>query len=160
MNEKYLYFLKNAEFLNNKFNIVPLLYGSLGLSKLLNDKLKVDDIDILIPEIYLEENWDNFRKCLENEGYKLIDLHEHTFKKNGIDYSYASIENLKEFANIEIEEINIISDEKIKYRLLNLKQYLKVYEKSSQDGYRINKKEKQDFDKILLIKNALRNGNA
>ena len=47
---KFNCFLQNAEMLNNKFNIVPLLYGSLGLEVLTKSSLNADDIDILVPE--------------------------------------------------------------------------------------------------------------
>ena len=45
---KFNLFLENARFLSNKFNIVPLLYGSLGLEYLTGDALDADDIDILV----------------------------------------------------------------------------------------------------------------
>ena len=44
----------------------------------------------------------------------------------------------------------------IHYKLLNLKQYLTVYEASSKDGYRQNKKEKDDLNKIKLIKKLIK----
>lgn len=47
---KFDCFLQNAKTLNDKFNIVPLLYGSLGLEVLTNSSLDADDIDILIPQ--------------------------------------------------------------------------------------------------------------
>ena len=41
--------LENARLLSDKFGIVPLLYGSLGLEYLTGDDLGADDIDILVP---------------------------------------------------------------------------------------------------------------
>lgn len=160
MDKKYIGFLKNAQELNDEFRIVPLLYGSLGLEVLTNSSLNSDDIDILIPEIFVKgENWNSFRKYLESNDYVLIDEHEHTFRKNDIDYSYASIENLKEFADINIEEIPNYEDGDSKFLLLTLEQYLKVYKKSFQDGYRVNKKEKQDGKKIKFIEEQLQKSN-
>ena len=43
-------FLYVAESLNKKLDIVPLLFGSLGLEQRLHTNLNADDIDILIPE--------------------------------------------------------------------------------------------------------------
>ncbi len=158
MNSKFNYFLKNAKELYETFNIVPLLYGSLGLEVLTNTDLNSDDIDILIPEIYIEgKEWKNFKNYLEENGYILIDADEHTFIKDGIFYSYASIENLKEFAGIDITDINKYNSDNIYYLLLSLEQYLKVYKKSSQDGYRMNKKEKKDNEKINFIVKCLNN---
>lgn len=158
MNSKFNYFLKNAKELYETFNIVPLLYGSLGLEVLTNNDLNSDDIDILIPELFVEgKEWKNFKNYLEKNGYILIDADEHTFTKDGIFYSYASIENLKEFAGIDITDINKYSNANIYYLLLSLEQYLKVYKKSSQDGYRMNKKEKKDNEKINFIVKCLNN---
>jgi len=145
-------FIINCELLNNTFSICPLLYGSLDLEILLSQDLNSDDIDILIPEIYLKEKWDVFKTLLETNGYKLIDLHEHTFIKENVKYSYASIESLKDFAEIDIKDISI----KDNYKVLSLNQYLSVYSASVKDNYRIINKNKKDQEKIDLIKEELR----
>lgn len=153
---KYDCFIKNAEMLNSNFNIVPLLYGSLGLEVLTNTPLNADDIDILIPEVYVTGGkWNEFKTLLENNGYVLIDENEHTFRKDGVDYSYASVEGLKDFADIDLHDIEIRNVSNTKFMLLSLQQYLKVYQKSSQDGYRMNVKEKQDNKKIEFIKSII-----
>ncbi len=153
---KFKCFLQNAEMLNDKFNIVPLLYGSLGLEVLTNSSLNADDIDILIPQVFvIGDKWKAFKLFLESHGYTLIDEHEHTFRKDDVDYSYASIEGLKDFAGIDICDIEIGNISGTKFMLLSLEQYLKVYQKSSQDGYRMNVKEKQDNQKIEFIKKKL-----
>ena len=153
--DKYELFLENAKVLNDRFKIIPLLYGSLGLEVLTGEDLNSDDIDILIPELFLNNEWNVFKEYLESINYKLIDLHEHTFIFDNIKVSYASIENLYPFAGIKLENINTYCKNDSLYKLLTLKQYLSVYEKSSLDGYRVNKKEKQDNKKIELIKSKL-----
>ena len=153
---KFDYFLQNAEMLNDKFNIVPLLYGSLGLEVLTKSSLDADDIDILIPQVFITgDKWKEFKLFLESFGYTLIDEHEHTFCKNGVDYSYASIDGLKGFADIDICDIEIRNISGTKIMLLSLEQYLKVYKKSSLDGYRMSVKEKQDNQKIEFIKRQM-----
>ena len=122
---------------------------------MLNVNLNPEDIDILIPEIFLKEKWNEFRTYLESKKYILIDLHEHTFIKNRVLFSYASIENLYEFAGIPVEKLNMMRNAEISYLTLSLKQYLQIYKKSSLDGYRINKKEKKDYEKIVLIEEKL-----
>lgn len=150
---KYKCFLKNAELLHEKFGIIPLLYGSLGLEVLLKADLASDDIDILIPgEFIAGERWGEFRLFLEASGYKMIDEHKHTFVREEVEYSYAAIEGLKDFAGIDISDIPSRTDGGVQFMLLSLEQYLKVYLMSSLDGYRMNVKEKQDNQKIELIK--------
>ncbi|MBR6620235.1 MAG: hypothetical protein IKK85_07820 [Clostridia bacterium] len=154
---KFELFLKNAELLNNGFEILPLLYGSLGLEVLTNSSLNADDIDILIPQVFVTGNrWAEFKDFLKNNGYTLVDEHEHTFVKNGVEYSYAAIEGLKGFAGIDINCLEIRIESKAKFMLLSLEQYLRVYEKSALDGYRMNVKEKQDKQKIELIHSIIR----
>ena len=150
-------FIKNIIELQNEFSFVPLLYGSLGLEVLTGEWLNPKDIDILIPDLYINsEKWEVFKSYLESLDYILIDLHEHTFKKDNILFSYASIENLEEFAGIKESEIEEKTASNIHYKLLNLKQYLAVYEASLKDGYRQNKKEKDDLNKIELIKKLIK----
>ena len=64
-------FFENARFLNENFDIIPLMYGSLGLEYITNKNLSADDIDILIPEVFLNKNWDNFKTILTDENAKL-----------------------------------------------------------------------------------------
>lgn len=151
-------FFENARLLHQEMQIVPLLYGSLGLEYLTKENLGADDIDILIPEVYLAEQWSVFRTMLERNGYRLIDKHEHTFEKNGIHLSYARLEELESFAGIGILDIPILEANHIWFQLLTLAQYLKVYTASAKDGYRMNVKEKKDQEKIDLIRSHLGDG--
>ena len=149
-------FFENAKLLYDKFGIVPLMYGSLGLEYITNENLNADDIDILISEIFITDRWNEFKDFLISEGYVLIDEHEHTFQKNNISYSYASIEELKSFTEIELSDIEQRCSNGIKFKLLSLEQYLKVYRASAKDGYRVTVREKKDNDKIAFIEKQLK----
>lgn len=152
----YNMFLKICKLISQAFSVTPLLYGSLGLEKLTGKNLNVDDIDILIPTVYiLGDKWPAFKLLLETNGYILIDEHEHTFKKDDVCYSFACLEELKGYADISQANIPIINEDGTFFYLLTLKQYWAVYTKSSTDGYRINKKEKRDHQKIALIQKIL-----
>ena len=151
-------FLHIAKILNTKLAVTPLLYGSLGVEKHLSVDLHADDIDILVPQIFINEKWQNLLEVMKEEGYFLVDLHEHTFQKHGIKVSFAYIENLTFFANVDITKIPKISEHGVSYYLLELSDYLKVYIASSKDGYRKSVKNKQDEDKIALIKNVITSG--
>lgn len=149
-------FFENTKLLANEFKIIPLMYGSLGLEYLTGENLNADDIDILIPKIFLSDKWNEFKTVLESSNYLLTDEHEHTFEKDGISYSYAQIEELEFFANIPLAEIQTFQKDNISFKLLSLSQYLKVYTASSKDGYRINTRHKKDAEKIALINDLLR----
>jgi hypothetical protein len=148
-------FFENAKLLYNRFEIIPLMYGSLGLEYITNENLNADDIDILIPKFFLNEGWNEFKSFLISEEYVLIDEREHTFQKNGISYSYASIEELEIFAQICLSDIEQRNYNEIKFKLLSLEQYLTVYRASAKDGYRVTVRKKKDNDKIAFIENRL-----
>lgn len=151
-------FFENAKLLNDKFEITPLMYGSLGLGYITGENLDADDIDILIPKAFIHERWEEFTNVLESEGYVLIDEHEHTFEKEGIHYSYAQLEELETFAGISIAEIKVVCQNDARFRVLSLEQYLKVYQASAKDGYRIQVREKKDYEKIKFIEGRMRDG--
>lgn len=152
---KFNLFIENARLLSDKFNIVPLLYGSLGLEYLTGDDLGADDIDILVPRVFITERWHEFKSLLETQGYVLFDEHEHTFAHGGVAYSYADIEDLESFVGIKTEDIDVHEVNGVRFLLLSLEQYLAVYKKSSKDGYRVNVRQKKDADKIRFIESKL-----
>ena len=152
---KFNLFLENARLLSDKFGIVPLLYGSLGLEYLTGDALDADDIDILVPRVFITERWHEFKALLEAQGYVLVDEHEHTFVRDGVEYSYADIEDLEAFAGINTKDIEIHEIDGVRFLLLSLEQFLAVYKQSSKDGYRVNVRQKKDADKIRFIESKL-----
>ncbi|MBQ8545953.1 MAG: hypothetical protein IJ437_03305 [Clostridia bacterium] len=152
---KFNLFLENARLLSDKFGIVLLLYGSLGLEYLTGDVLGVDDIDILVPRVFITERWYEFKVLLEVQGYVLADEHEHTFVRDGVAYSYAAIEDLESFAGIRMKDIEMREADGVSFLMLSLEQYLAVYKKSSKDGYRVNVRKKKDADKIRFIESKL-----
>ena len=152
---KFNLFLENARFLSDKLGIVPLLYGSLGLEYLTGDALDADDIDILVPRVFITDSWQEFKAVLEEHGYVLVDEHEHTFVRDGVAYSYADIEDIESFAGINTEDIKMYEVDDVRFLLLSLEQYLAVYQKSSKDGYRVNVRQKKDADKIRFIESKL-----
>ena len=149
-------FLYIAGLLNKKLHIVPLLFGSLGLEQRLHTNLNADDIDVLIPEVFLNEKWNSVVTIMKDNGYVLYDLHEHAFEKSGLSFAFASIESLTPFAGINLTRISVIEEAGVHYYLLSLEDYLKVYMASSKDGYRKNTKNKKDEQKIELINKALK----
>ena len=152
---KFNLFLENARIMSDKFDIVPLLYGSLGLEYLTGNALDVDDIDILVPRVFITDRWQEFKAVLEELGYVLVDEHEHTFVRDDVAYSYADIEDLEAFAGINTEDIEVHEVDGVRFLLLSLEQYLAVYKQSSKDGYRVNVRQKKDADKIRFIESKL-----
>ena len=154
-NGKMGLFLQNARLLSDTLGIVPLLYGSLGLEYLSGDDLAADDIDILIPKTFITDRWPEFKGILESYGYILTDAHEHTFVREGVSYSYADVEDLETFAGIRCEEILRREADSVPFMILSPEQYLRVYKRSSRDGYRACVRGKKDAEKIRFIESRL-----
>jgi hypothetical protein len=151
---KYTAFLEISKKLYEKFQVKPVLFGSLGLGIRLDIDLKPDDIDILLPPVFLEDKWETLIELMGNEGYSLFDLRERSFLRNGSLVSFASCD-LDQALNIPIDEIPIMTDSGISYKLLTLAQYLAVYEHFLASDYRKNEKGSKDAEKIALIRQAL-----
>lgn len=58
----YNEFINIAKTFNKELGIIPLLYGSLGLEKVTGLDFSPEDIDLLIPLIFLEEKWEKLKK--------------------------------------------------------------------------------------------------
>lgn len=151
---KYDEFLSVAARINEELQTTPLLFGSLGLERRLEMSLQSDDIDVLLPERFLGRDWPRLISLMHALGYRLVDEAEHEFVSGEFRMAFAAIENLEPFAGVNIQKIPLLNDNAA-YLLLDLEDYLRVYTASSRDGYRRDVKNKQDQQKIDLIRNAL-----
>jgi hypothetical protein len=143
-----------ARGLNDEFGVYPVLYGSLGLSRLTGININPDDIDILLPAAYLGDDFGKMSNFMAERGYKLIDLHEHIFESDGVLASFA-VNDLSTYVRIESDHIPIIAEGGSSFHLPTLYQYLIIYEKSLRDSYRRNKNNSKDAAKINLIKRLM-----
>jgi hypothetical protein len=155
----YNEFLTITSLLNIQLEIVPVLYGSLGLEKVTNLDFYPDDIDILVPFTYLEEKWVMLHQAMEQLGYTLVNLNEHEFIKNEIKIGFAFIEDLLDFANVDYKSLEVFEDQGATYHLLTILDYLNVYKKSAQDGYRRTKNNKKDIFKVEILKRLVQDQN-
>lgn len=150
-------FIYIAKTLNKELEIIPVLYGSLGLEKVTKVDFSPQDIDILIPLTFLEDKWDIFKVVIEQLGYQLIDIKEHEFKKGRIKIGVAFIEDLKQFAGVEYNNLDKIEDNGATYYTLSISEYIKVYNKSLLDGYRRTKNNNKDQNKLKILNQMVQN---
>ncbi|MDN7243051.1 hypothetical protein QWY14_14700 [Planococcus sp. N028] len=147
----YNEFLAVATFLNRRLTITPVLYGSLGLTKATHVDFAPQDIDILVPLLFLEEKWDVLKAVMEELGYLLIDMDEHEFQKEDNKIGFSFIEDLKGFAGVDDQALTLVEEEGASYYRLSLADYIKVYQRSSQDGYRRTKNDQKDLEKLKIL---------
>lgn len=172
--EKKEIFLDLARKMNQKFSLIPLLHGSLGLQMLIDDELNPGDVDVAVPQVYyhLSERWQDLLDFMQSEGYELIDLHERRFRKDEIQLEFCALDgekageipSLEVFANIDTSKCPIIETDGAIYKHLTLEQYLNIYSSSSEDSYRhrdiVDNLDKDNADqiKVKMIQKALAHG--
>lgn len=150
-------FYNLASVLNKRLNIIPLMYGSLGLEHITSVELGPSDIDILIPKQFINEKWDELKEVVEELGYQLENIYEHEFSNDICSIAFSNIEELEVFAGIKEQDMLQQEINQIKYKVLNLEQYEMVYKRSIQDGYRIHTRNKKDQEKLDLIHRLMKN---
>ena len=153
MKRSVLIFLHNACLLSETFGITPFLCDSLGPECLTDENPNADYIDILIPEEYIADRWEEFKATLQKKRFELTDEQEHTFCKDNIYYSYASVEEFEKRAGISVSEIEAKSEVGKKFGLLSLQECLSVNKKFSEN--RILVRGKKDEEKSEFIRNEI-----
>lgn len=136
----------NSFLLNN--NIDSILYGSLGVSVYLGNFKEFGDIDLLIDDKYLLEQWPTLVDVMAKNEFELFDLHEHEFKnKEGVIVAFAEKSVLiRDKICDPVADSTIIETEGVKVKTITRQAFINAYTFSSTDGYRIEKRGKNDIN--------------
>ncbi|WP_404328566.1 nucleotidyltransferase domain-containing protein [Mesobacillus maritimus] len=150
----------------NEIDIIPLLMGSVGLEIVTGMNWDAQDLDIHVPgdergwkvppELSIH-NWNEIMIIIimQSMNYRLIDVHEHEFSKDGLSVEFGIIDTLPEFAGVQLKNLEIHQEGDIMYYLLSPEQYLSVYEVSSKDSYRGENNNHKDGRKIEYLKSMV-----
>jgi len=149
--KKFEVFLEVARKLNDFFNVIPILYGSLGLYKIIGEYSECSDIDILIPDEFVNERWNELIDLMEKMGFKLKDEHEHEFIRGSEIVAFAKQDDLIKRIELDPNKLIVSNINNIKFKELLIKNYLSVYRLMLRDDYRQKKRKKADQEKIDLI---------
>jgi len=137
----------------------PILYGSQGVSLYIGDFKEFGDIDLLVDQRWMTDDWEKLIEIMNQIGFKLYDLHEHDFvNPESVHASFASkdilvrdniVQSLKNAtSDIEVGDITITT--------LKPGVFKSAYEFSEQDGYRKNTRGKKDRTVIVLLSEYLK----
>lgn len=148
-------FLSKVLEILKELNIKPVVYGSFGVAAYLGDFKNFEDIDLLVEDEFLNNGWGEFRRLFESKGFSLTGEKEHEFEFNGKKVGFAS-------KDILIKDI-IINDfsELIQYKnmdalTLTPGDFLKAYQFSVKDGYRIKTRGKKDREILEKLENFIK----
>lgn len=92
---------------------------------------------------------------MENLGYNLADIHEHEFHKGSLKVAFAHEEDLHSFAQVDYAALRVEMFRGAGFKVLEPADYLKVYTRSMEDGYRREKNNQKDLAKIQLLQRIL-----
>lgn len=149
----YKEFIRICTALNEELQLTPVLYGSLGLGKAVSRDFSPHDIDILVPLVFLEEQWEELQHIVGLLGYSLVNVREREFHNGDNQIGFSFVEDLKDFADIDYRNLKKTDDGGAEYFVLSAADYLKVYAKSAEDGYRRTKNNQKDIQKIEYLQN-------
>jgi hypothetical protein len=145
----------------NKFliasHIDSILYGSLGVSIYLGNFKDFGDIDLLVDDKYLLNDWPVLVDIMSQNNFDLIDLREHEFEnKDGIMVAFAKKSVLSRDKICDpVKDVQVIEANGIPVTTLDAKSFINAYVFSSTDGYRIEKRGKNDLDIVEKLTNLL-----
>lgn len=129
MDKKFSAFLEIAKVLN-KYGIVPTLYGSLGLYRIVGQLDEINDIDIVIPNKNLIDGLDELIKIITEVGYKQDVPYPHEFTKGDGSIGFEPENELVAELGTNLEELKITEIDGAKFKELAPKDYLLVYQRN------------------------------
>ena len=125
MENKFNIFLEIAKKLN-ECKIEPILYGSLGLYRLIGELDTIHDIDIIIPNENLIDKFEELKNAMAELGYRQDMRYPHEFTKGDGQIGFEPESDLKELG-ISSGEIKTVTVGGIKFRELTKENFLVVY---------------------------------
>ncbi|MBI2087040.1 MAG: hypothetical protein HYT69_02610 [Candidatus Zambryskibacteria bacterium] len=128
MDKKFSSFLEITRVLN-KHGMIPTLYGSLGLYRIVGQLDEVNDTDIVIPNKDLIDGLDKLMRILAEIGYKQDAPYPHEFTKGEGPVGFEPESDLIELG-IEIEKLRVTEIGGVRFRELAPKDYLLVYKRN------------------------------
>jgi len=155
--EKFETFLKIAKNLNSFLNVIPIVYGSLGLYRIIGEHGKCKDIDILIPNEFVNEKWNELIDVMEKMGFKLGDEYKHEFVCGSGTIAFLEQNDLIRRINLYPDSLMMHSINNVKFKELSAENYLSAYKFMVQDEHREKEKKKSDQEKADLIEKFIEN---
>lgn len=145
----------------NKFlienKIDSILYGSLGVSIYLGKFKEVNDIDLLVEDVYLNDKWSDLIEIMKDNSFELIDSREHEFiNKQDLKIAFAKKSILtKDNICDPQKDIQTHNNNGILIKTLTKQAFINAYTFSSKDGYRKEKRGKNDLDIVKRLKEII-----
>lgn len=152
MDKKFATFLEIAQALN-RHGIVPILYGSLGLYKIIGELDEIGDIDITIQNKYLEKEFSELMKIMAEIGYSQDKIYPHEFTKGEGQIGFEPENELVEDTGVDVKNLKITKINGAEFQELTPEHYLIIYQKTLGKWEERIEKIKRKIDALEKISN-------
>lgn len=142
--QKFQSFLDIAKVLN-KHGIIPTLYGSVGLYRIIGQLDEVGDIDIVVPDAYLKDRFNYLADIMKQLGYEKDPLYPHEFTKDAEHIGFESDIELAMYSGLNPASFKNTNVDGIEFKELNAEDYLVFYQKVAE-----GRKKKLHKDQIKI----------
>ena len=134
-------FFSLAKKMNERFSIIPLLFGSVALSIQVGETVynEDSDIDFAVPHYMRpDRKWicPDLIKFMENEGYEFVDMNEGQFHKGEFQIQIGRDNFDEEYAHVDIAKCPIMQTDGAIYKILTLEDIFKSYSISAVCDFR------------------------
>lgn len=130
MEQKFKTFLEVTAVLN-KHGIIPILYGSIGLYRVVEIQDEVDDIDITIPNENLINKFDDLEKIMKEMNFSRDPDYKHEFLRDDDCVGFEQENELIEWG-IDTHNLKVIKINGAQFKELSASDYLNVYTRTLQ----------------------------
>lgn len=128
LDKKFQAFLEISKVLNTN-GVIPVLYGSVGLYRIIGQQDEIDDIDIVVPPVFVKEKFPELVKIMNTLGYEADSKYSHEFVREGERIGFEP-DDLYEFAGIDTDSIKVSEEDGVQFKELSPNDYLKFYKKT------------------------------
>lgn len=137
--------------------IDPILYGSQGVALHIGKFKEFGDIDLLVQDEWIGNRWDELVAIMAELSFEMVNRHEHEFKNQSdisVGFAAESILTRDRILTSGLQEVLRVRFGRTVVRTLNKVAFLRAYEFSVRDGYRVEQRGKKDADIIKLLSNS------
>lgn len=140
--------------------IDSILYGSLGASVYLGNFREFNDVDLLVDRKYLSEEWSQLIEQMKQHGFQIVNKKEHEFlNEEGKKVAFAEKDVLiRDKICDPVKDVLEFTQRGVKVRTLTIDGFINAYKFSSKDGYRIEKRGRNDLQVVMLLQDLKRAG--
>src|SRR5215471_4469262 len=146
LSEKFNTFLEVAKWLN-QHGIIPIIYGSLGLYRHIEQIDEIEDIDIVVPTSWLQDKFPELINMMQAIGYTQDTTFPHEFTQEATRVGFEPDADLSD-CGVKVTDLSISKVDGVEFKELRAEDYLFVYRRTLEER---QAKVKRDEAKVRAL---------